>query len=80
MAFELKEGQGSLFVNDKGDNENRPDYKGKFILGGNEYKISAWIKNKDVPGKKSFLSLSIQAANNPDKPYIPETKQEYLPF
>lgn len=42
-----------LFKNDKGDNPKRPDYRGKLYLGGEEYKLSAWIREqKDGSGKK----------------------------
>jgi len=42
-----------LFKNDKGDNPKRPDYRGKLYLAGEEYKLSAWIKEqKDGSGKK----------------------------
>jgi len=56
MAFELKEGQGSLFKNDKGDNASRPDYTGNILIGGVEKRIAGWVKKGQ---KGSFLSLQI---------------------
>ncbi len=59
MAYEYKEGQGSLFVNDKGDNPSRPDRTGRVMIAGKMYKISGWIK-ESTNGGKPWLSLSVQ--------------------
>lgn len=57
MAYELRDGNGSLFKNDKGDNENRPDYRGDLKIDGTVYELSAWIKQ----GKNGkFMSLSVK--------------------
>lgn len=50
--------RGVLFVNDKGDNEKRPDYRGTINVGGMEYEISGW-KRTSSKGTK-FLSLSVR--------------------
>ena len=42
MAYEIEEGQVSVFVNDKGDNPKRPDYTGKGLFAGKEFQISLW--------------------------------------
>lgn len=57
MGFELNEGQGSLFKNDKNESEKRPDYKGSIKIDGQEYWLSAWIKDST---KGKFMSLSAQ--------------------
>ena len=57
MAYELKDGQGSLFKNDRKESERHPDYKGEINVDGELYWLSAWVKD----GKKGkFLSLSIK--------------------
>lgn len=57
MAFELKDGQGTLFKNDKDGVENRPDYRGELNIGGEIYKIAGWLKD----GKNGkWMSLSAQ--------------------
>lgn len=55
MAYEPKDGSGSLFKNDKGDNPNRPDYRGDIMVEGVVYSLSAWIKEGQ---KGKFMSLS----------------------
>lgn len=54
MAFEHKEGQGSLFKNEK-QNDRQPDFKGTINIGGVTYEIAAWEKTSQRGG--SFLSL-----------------------
>ena len=61
MTYQPKELSGSLFKNDKGDNPNRPDYRGDICIEGVVYSLSAWIK-EGKPGTKlegkRFMSLS----------------------
>lgn len=56
MAYEQRDMSGSLFKNDKDGNERRPDYTGKAMVDGEEYRIAAWVK--EGRGGKKFLSLS----------------------
>lgn len=49
--------RGVLFLNDKGDNEARPDYTGKINVDGVEKRLAAWIKNSDSTG--DYLSISV---------------------
>jgi len=58
MAFIPKEGSGSLFKNDKGDNPARPDYRGDIMLGDVLYEISGWIKPKPSNPSENFMSLA----------------------
>jgi hypothetical protein len=58
MAYEPKEGSGSLFKNEKGDNPARPDYRGDIMLDGVLYEISGWIKPLKRDPSKRFMSLS----------------------
>ena len=55
MAYEPKDGSGSLFKNDKGGNDKRPDYRGDIMLDGKVYELAAWIKEGN---KGKFMSLS----------------------
>lgn len=57
-GYEMKEGQVSVFINDKQGNEKRPDYTGKALLNGKEYRVSFW-KEKSASGM-TYLSGTIQ--------------------
>jgi hypothetical protein len=43
MPYEHRELSGSLFTNDdKTPGDTRPDFRGKALIGGVEYRVSAW--------------------------------------
>lgn len=44
MKYELKEGEGSLFRNDKKSAETDPDYNGSTRLNGTDCSINGWKK------------------------------------
>lgn len=56
MAYEQKDNSGSVFSNDKGDNQNRPDRKGKAMVSGKMYWVSIW--DKKTQDGKVWLSMS----------------------
>jgi hypothetical protein len=47
---------GVLFKNDKEGNPNWPDYKGSININGQEFWLSAWIKERKDGGGK-FMSM-----------------------
>ena len=57
MAYEHKEGQGSLFRNDK-QNERQPDFKGSILIKGVLYNISAW--NRTSQNGREYISLQAE--------------------
>ena len=57
MAYEHREGQGSLFKNEK-QNDRQPDYKGTILVGGVTYEIAAWERTS----QKGTGYLSLQAS------------------
>lgn len=61
MAYEQKEGQGSLFKNQKKTDEKHPDYKGDCLLNGKKMQIAAWIK--EAKNGSKFMSLRIKEDN-----------------
>jgi len=80
MAFELKDGQGTLFVNDKQGNEKRPDRRGEVNIGGTIYKLSGWLKEG-----KSGPWLSLKCEVKDDEPRAPakatnDNERDPLPF
>jgi hypothetical protein len=58
MGYDQKDNSAVCFENDKGDNQNRPDLKGRGMVNGALVWVSVW-KKKDKNGK-TFLSLSFQ--------------------
>ena len=55
--MEKKDNSGVLFKNDKKESEKHPDYKGNITVGGQDYWLSAWIK-EGKSGKFMGLALS----------------------
>lgn len=64
MAYELRDGQGSLFRNERKDRENSPDYTGTIKVNGQEFYMSAWLKEGN--GKK-FFSISLKPKDAPQR-------------
>jgi hypothetical protein len=63
-----KNNSGALFSNDfKGENPQRPDYKGKCMVNGVEMEMAAWIKGGEN-GKKKFMSISFSEPRQKDAP------------
>jgi hypothetical protein len=61
MAYTLKEGQGSLFKNNKKQpGTPQPDYTGKVMINGQEMRVAGWSKQgKDG---STYLSLKVSEA------------------
>lgn len=69
MSYELKEGQGSLFKNQKREKDTHPHATGSALIGGVEYWISAWTKD-GKNGKWQSLAFKPkdkQASRSPEK-------------
>lgn len=62
----------ALFVNDKGGNEKRPDYRGEITINGVSYRLSGWkaeIKSGPKAGQKYLRgSAEIDEKKNPIAP------------
>lgn len=56
MAWEPKEGSGSLFQADQKGNEKAPKWRGDIMLNGTVYELAGWVKETKKGDK--FLSLS----------------------
>ena len=53
--------RGVLFKNDRKESDRHPEYKGSINVDGQEFWLSAWVKD----GKSGkFMSLSIQPKND----------------
>jgi len=71
---------GALFKNDKGDNPNRPDYRGNLDVGGTEYWISAWLKTSKKGQKFMSLSVSAKDENKAPNPANNDDFNDEIPF
>ena len=43
MAYEMREGDLSVFKNDNATG-NQPQYRGSALINGEKYKLSLWVK------------------------------------
>ena len=83
MSFERKVNTGSLFENEK-TNENQPDFTGEVNIEGALYRVAGW-KNKGLDGKKDYINLSLKDATdeswktNPSS-NVPTSSEDDLPF
>lgn len=59
MSYQQRPNSGSLFRNDRKEEDNHPDHTGTCLIDGKEYYISAWIKEGRNGGRK-FFSLSFK--------------------
>ena len=72
-----KEGQGSLFKNDKKNNEKSPEYTGNIFVNGKEMRLSVWVK-QGKSGK--FFSVQISEKLTKTNSSEPTSENDNLPF
>lgn len=81
--FKHKENTGTLFRQDKGGNEKRPDYRGVLNVEGRDLELAGWVR-EGKSGK--FLSLKVQEPRKREgyKPPVSQAPQndpdDDLPF
>lgn len=80
MAYELKEGQGSLFKNNK-VSVNAPDCKGSVLINGQLYEIAGWKRESERAGTWLSLSVKLKQDDLPagSRSDVTDEKEE-LPF
>ncbi len=60
MTKQTYDNSGILFRNKDKESEKHPDYKGNLTVGGEEFWLSAWIKEGN---KGKFMTLSVTPKN-----------------
>ena len=77
---QVRDNSGVLFRNDKRENEKAPNYKGNITVGGQDYWLSAWIK-EGKSGKFMGLAVSPKEDYQPKQaPKKASIADEDLPF
>lgn len=77
MAYEVRNGEFSLFHNDYKRNDRQPDYKGHGKgMNGEELEIAAWVK-EGRNGK--FFSVKIAIPQERPQQYAPQQYQQSAP-
>ena len=78
--MEKKDNSGVLFKNDKIENERSPNYKGNITVNGQDYWLSAWVK-EGKSGKFMGLAVSPKEEYQPKQaPKKASIADEDLPF
>ena len=73
--MEQKNNSGSLYKNANKDKEIKPDYTGKALIGGKEYRLAGWV-NKSKAGA-NYLRL-LFTENEPKPAPAPGVEQSRL--
>jgi hypothetical protein len=69
VKYEMKEGEGSFFKNDKKSKETDADYNGSARLNGTDYTINGW--KKQAKSGVSYLQLSLRPKGGATKKSVP---------
>ena len=76
MAYEMRDGSGTLFKVLEKKNEKGPDYTGDCMIGGEVYRMAAWIRESES-GRK-FMSFKFEPKEQQQaKPAKPASKGRY---
>ena len=70
--------RGIISKNDRKEKDTHPDYKGEINVGGVDYWLDGWIKQRK-DGNGSFLSLSIKPKQQAQSTPAPQQRPAQRP-
>lgn len=79
MPFEHKDNSGSIFRNERRDNDRQPSHRGSAKIDGTEYWISAWVNETNSGSKYFSLKFEPKEVNNFSEPKDYDTDED-VPF
>ena len=56
---EKYDNSGALFINDRKEKDNQPDYTGNIVIDGEKKRLAGWKKTSKSDPSKTFLSLAV---------------------
>jgi hypothetical protein len=77
MAYEAKDGDISIFKNEK-TKDSQPDYTGSVIINGKKMKVALWIKEGQKG--KFFAGRVDDFQPKQQETFVPDAPQDGLPF
>lgn len=84
MAYEQKNNSGSVFKNQKKQNDKHPDFTGQALIDGKAYWVSAW--GKTDKNDNAWFSFSFQDKEDKSKPVADKSRnlndqfEDSIPF
>lgn len=78
---EQYDNSGVLFVNDRKEKDNQPDYTGNIVMGGVKKRLAGWKKTSKSDPSMTFLSISVSDfQDKKEEPGMRKIDQDDLPF
>lgn len=78
---EQYDNSGVLFVNDRKEKDNQPDYTGNIVMGGVKKRLAGWKKTSKSDPSMTFLSISVSDfQEQKEEPVQQKSDQDDLPF
>ena len=74
MAYQQKEGQGSLFKNER-QNDRQPDLKGTILIKGVLYNLSAWKRTSQ--NGREYISLQAEEKSSDGQQTYGQGQQQF---
>lgn len=66
MAYQQKDNSGSLFINDKREKDTHPNAKGKAMVAGVMYWVSAWTRTDKRGQRWQSLAFTPMETSPPE--------------